>query len=63
MYCIVERIIDYGFKPPELIDDTIYFHDFYLNVYEYVILQNLTVLSTILKHRIGLISNLNQRKV
>ena len=36
MYCIVERLIDYGFKPPELIDDTIYFHDFYLNVYEYL---------------------------
>ena len=36
MYVIVERLIDYGFKPPELIDDTIYFHDFYLNVYEYL---------------------------
>ena len=36
MYCIVERLIDYGFKPPELIDGTIYFHDFYLNVYEYL---------------------------
>ena len=36
MYCIVERLIDYGFKPPELIDETIYFHDFYLNVYEYL---------------------------
>ena len=36
MYCIVERLIDYGFKPPELIDDTIYFYDFYLNVYEYL---------------------------
>ena len=36
MYIIVERLIDYGFKPPELIDDTIYFHDFYLNVYEYL---------------------------
>ena len=36
MYCIVERLIDYGFKPPELIDDTIYLYDFYLNVYEYL---------------------------
>ena len=36
MYVIVERLIDYGFKPPELIDDTIHFHDFYLNVYEYL---------------------------
>ena len=35
MYIIVERLIDYGFRPPELIDDTIYFHDFYLNVYEF----------------------------
>ena len=35
MYIIVERLIDYGFKPPELIDDTIYFHYFYLNVYEF----------------------------
>ena len=35
MYIIVERLIDYGFRPPELIDDTIHFHDFYLNVYEY----------------------------
>ena len=36
MYCIVERLIDYGFKSPELIDDTIHFYDFYLNVYEYL---------------------------
>ena len=36
MYVIVERLIDYGFRPPELIDDTIHFHDFYLNVYEYL---------------------------
>ena len=35
MYFVVERLIDFGFKPPELIDDTIHFHDFYLNVYEY----------------------------
>ena len=35
MYIIVERLIDYGFRPPELIDDTIHFHDFYLNVYEF----------------------------
>ena len=35
MYFVVERRIDFGFKPPELIDDTIHFHDFYLNVYEY----------------------------
>ena len=35
MYIIVEGLIDYGFRPPELIDDTIHFHDFYLNVYEY----------------------------
>jgi len=35
MHIIIERLIDYGFKPPELIDDTIHFHDFYLNVYEY----------------------------
>jgi len=35
MHIIVERLIDYGFKAPELIDDTIHFHDFYLNVYEY----------------------------
>ena len=36
MYIIVERLIEQGFKPPELIDDTIHFHDFYLNVYEYL---------------------------
>ena len=36
MYIIVERLIEYGFRPPELIDDTIHFHDFYLNVYEYL---------------------------
>ena len=36
MYVIVERLIDYGFRAPELIDDTIHFHDFYLNVYEYL---------------------------
>ena len=36
MYVIVERLISYGFRPPELIDDTIHFHDFYLNVYEYL---------------------------
>jgi len=36
MYVIVEKLIDYGFKPPELIDDTIHFYDFYLNVYEYL---------------------------
>ena len=35
MYVIVERLIEYGFRPPELVNDTIYFHDFYLNVYEY----------------------------
>ena len=35
MYIIVERLIDYGFRPPELIDDTIHFHDFYLKVYEF----------------------------
>ena len=35
MYFVVEQLIDYGFKPPELVGDTIYFHDFYLNVYEY----------------------------
>ena len=35
MYIIVEQLIDYGFRPPELIDDTIHFHDFYLNVYEF----------------------------
>ena len=35
MYIIVERLIDYGFRPPELIDDTIHFYDFYLNVYEF----------------------------
>ena len=34
MYIIVERLIDYGLRSPELIDDTIHFHDFYLNVYE-----------------------------
>ena len=36
MYFVVERLIDYGFKPPELIGNTIHFHDFYLNVYEYL---------------------------
>ena len=36
MYIIVERLIDYGLRSPELIDDTIHFHDFYLNVYEYL---------------------------
>ena len=36
MYIIVERLIEYGFRPPELIDDTIHFYDFYLNVYEYL---------------------------
>ena len=35
MYIIVEQLIGYGFRPPELIDDTIHFHDFYLKVYEY----------------------------
>lgn len=35
MYVIVERLIEYGFRPPELVNDTIHFHDFYLNVYEY----------------------------
>ena len=35
MYIIVERLIEYGFRPPELIDDTIHYHDFYLNVYEF----------------------------
>ena len=35
MYIIVERLIEYGFRPPELVNDTIHFHDFYLNVYEY----------------------------
>ena len=36
MYVIVERLISYGFRPPELIDETIHFHDFYLNIYEYL---------------------------
>ena len=36
MYIIVERLIEYGFRPPELIDDTIHYHDFYLNVYEFL---------------------------
>ena len=36
MYIVVEQLIGYGFRQPELIDDTIYFHDFYLNVYEYL---------------------------
>ena len=36
MYIIVEKLIAHGFRPPELIDDTIHFHDFYLNVYEYL---------------------------
>jgi hypothetical protein len=36
MYIIVEKLIEYGFRPPELIDDTIHFYDFYLNVYEYL---------------------------
>ena len=35
MYIIVEQLIGYGFRPPELINDTIHFHDFYLKVYEY----------------------------
>ena len=35
MYIIVEQLIKYGFRPPELINDTIHFHDFYLKVYEY----------------------------
>ena len=35
MYFVVEQLIDLGFRPPELVGDTIYFHDFYLNVYEY----------------------------
>jgi len=35
MYFIVEKLIEYGFRPPELIHNTIHFHDFYLNVYEY----------------------------
>ena len=35
MYIVVEQLIGYGFRPPELIDDTIHFHDFYLKVYEY----------------------------
>ena len=36
MYIIVEKLIEYGFRPPELINDTIHFHDFYLSVYEYL---------------------------
>ena len=36
MYIVVEQLIGYGFRQPELIDDTIHFHDFYLNVYEYL---------------------------
>ena len=36
MYIIVERLIDYGFRPPELIGNTIHFHDFYINVFEYL---------------------------
>ena len=36
MYIIVERLIDYGFRPPELIGNTIHFHDFYINVFEYI---------------------------
>ena len=36
MYIIVERLIERGFRPPELIGDTIHFHDFYLSVYEYL---------------------------
>ena len=45
MYFVVERLIDFGFKPPELIDDTIHFHDFYLNVYdrECALLASITV--------------------
>ena len=35
MYIIVEQLIKYGFRPPELINDTIHFHDYYLKVYEY----------------------------
>ena len=35
MYIIVERLIEYGFRPPELVNDTIHFHDFYLKTYEY----------------------------
>ena len=36
MYIVVEQLIGYGFRQPELIDDTIHFYDFYLNVYEYL---------------------------
>jgi hypothetical protein len=36
MYIIVERLIECGFRPPELIDNTIHFNDFYLNVYDYL---------------------------
>ena len=35
MYIIVERLIDYGFKPPELIDRVFHCKDYYLHVYEY----------------------------
>ena len=35
MYIIVEQLIECGFRPPELVNDTIHFHDFYLKTYEY----------------------------
>ena len=35
MYIIVEQLIEYGFRPPELVNDTIHFRDFYLKTYEY----------------------------
>ena len=35
MHMIVDDLISYGFKPPELIDGVFYCKDYYLNVYEY----------------------------
>ena len=35
MHDVVEKLISYGFKPPVLKNNKVYFYDFYLDVYEY----------------------------
>ena len=34
MHDVVEKLISYGFKPPVLKNNKVYFYDFYLDVYE-----------------------------
>ena len=35
MHMVVDDLISYGFKPPELIDGVFHCKDYYLHVYEY----------------------------